>query len=129
MLWACDDCLRMLPHTAFDNHRIFGLGYRKPVPDSPIVTKFTSWEPASTGQDPTADEAWRQRHHLGIESEIEVLQRRYRIAITQIHNNERWDQRQLRSRLAWFQECGIAAFEEMTFEDFVELSKEQEVDC
>ncbi|CAI7676403.1 unnamed protein product [Penicillium manginii] len=84
MLWACSDCLHMLPHTAFDDHHIFGLGYRKPIPDSPMVTNFTSWEPASTGRDLTADEAWRQRHSPGIENEIKAIKKRYRIAITYV---------------------------------------------
>ncbi|KAK8050962.1 hypothetical protein PG993_002347 [Apiospora rasikravindrae] len=35
MRWACTSCLRLLPHTAFGNHFILGLGYRKPEPGSP----------------------------------------------------------------------------------------------
>ncbi|KAK6528986.1 hypothetical protein TWF694_004210 [Orbilia ellipsospora] len=45
--WACTNCLRLLPHTAFDNHSILGLAYRKPVPGTPACTNFvTSWTPS-----------------------------------------------------------------------------------
>ncbi|OJD14449.1 hypothetical protein AJ78_05217 [Emergomyces pasteurianus Ep9510] len=122
MLWACGDCLRLLPHTAFDNHRIFGLGYRKPIPGSPMVTRFTSWQPASIGRGLTTDEAWRLRHP-GIENEIEVLQKKYRIAINNIDKYLNREQRQ--ARLAQFQECGMTAFAEMSVEDFDDLSKDE----
>ncbi|KAJ5756517.1 hypothetical protein N7533_006060 [Penicillium manginii] len=125
MLWACSDCLHMLPHTAFDDHHIFGLGYRKPIPDSPMVTNFTSWEPASTGRDLTADEAWRQRHSPGIENEIKAIKKRYRIAITVLNNPMSWN---LRERFDRFQESGMAAFEDMAFEDFLQLSPDQKID-
>jgi hypothetical protein len=115
----------MLPHTAFDDHHIFGLGYRKPIPDSPMVTNFTSWEPASTGRDLTADEAWRQRHSPGIENEIKAIKKRYRIAITVLNNPMSWN---LRERFDRFQESGMAAFEDMAFENFLQLSPDQKID-
>ncbi|KAK7928892.1 hypothetical protein PG985_005890 [Apiospora marii] len=44
MRWACTSCLRLLPHTAFGNHFILGLGYRKPEPGSPAAEPVSSWE-------------------------------------------------------------------------------------
>ncbi|KAK8029340.1 hypothetical protein PG991_006396 [Apiospora marii] len=46
MRWACTSCLRLLPHTAFGNHFILGLGYRKPEPGSPAAEPVSSWEPS-----------------------------------------------------------------------------------
>ncbi|KAK8092411.1 uncharacterized protein PG998_014896 [Apiospora kogelbergensis] len=46
MRWACTDCLRLLPHTAFGNHALLGLGYRKPEPRSPAAAPVSSWEPS-----------------------------------------------------------------------------------
>ncbi|KAK7957250.1 uncharacterized protein PG986_006472 [Apiospora aurea] len=47
MRWACTSCLRLLPHAAFGNHFILGLGYRKPEPGSPAAEPVSSWEPSS----------------------------------------------------------------------------------
>ncbi|CAH0022598.1 unnamed protein product [Clonostachys rhizophaga] len=44
--WACAFCLRLLPHTHFDNHSLLRRRYRKPEPGSE-VTPLTSWQPGS----------------------------------------------------------------------------------
>ncbi|KAK8091268.1 hypothetical protein PG994_000773 [Apiospora phragmitis] len=46
MRWACTSCLRLLPHTAFGNHFLLGLGYRKPAPGSPAADPVSSWAPS-----------------------------------------------------------------------------------
>ncbi|CAG9983371.1 unnamed protein product [Clonostachys byssicola] len=47
--WACAACLRLLPHSHFDNHSLLRRRNRKPLPDSPEATPLTSWQPG-TGQ-------------------------------------------------------------------------------
>ncbi|KAJ5773948.1 hypothetical protein N7457_008844 [Penicillium paradoxum] len=127
MLWACSDCLRMLPHTAFDNHRILGLGYRKPVPGSSAVTKFTTWQPGTAGRDSATEYVWRERHNPGFEDEIQAVQKRYRVAITHLQSRRRLNEDST-PRLERFQECGMAAFEHMTLEEFVQLLDDEESD-
>lgn len=46
MRFTCCLCLRLLPHTSFDQRRILGLPYRKPYPESPLVSMSTIWEPS-----------------------------------------------------------------------------------
>lgn len=46
MQFACCGCLRLLPHTSFDQRYILGVPYRKPYPGSPSANMSTIWEPS-----------------------------------------------------------------------------------
>ncbi|VUC25571.1 unnamed protein product [Clonostachys rosea] len=48
--WACTSCLRLLPHTDFDNHSILGRAYRKPPFRSAAANLTTSWLPSLRGK-------------------------------------------------------------------------------
>ncbi|VUC24166.1 unnamed protein product [Clonostachys rosea] len=55
MRWACTGCLRLLPHTSFDNHSLLRLGYRKPAAGSPAADPITNWG--------AARKLWGRRFH------------------------------------------------------------------
>ncbi|CAG9956469.1 unnamed protein product [Clonostachys rosea f. rosea IK726] len=79
--WACTGCLRLLPHTSFDNHSLMRLGYRKPAAGSRAADPSTDWGAARKRwgrrfhqpkddaseqplQDGDADERWGSKRHL-----------------------------------------------------------------
>ncbi|KAK6819427.1 hypothetical protein PG987_015910 [Apiospora arundinis] len=77
MRWACTACLRLLPHTAFGNHFLLGLGYRKPEPDSPAAAEQTvsSWEPSRDARYWQALKRYKQRPDVVFEQKR--LRRQY----------------------------------------------------
>jgi hypothetical protein len=118
MRWACSGCLRLLPHTAFDNRSLLRLRYRKPIPGSPAATLITSWNPSGRfGRRRRKGEPYHE--YLPEEKQI---RRRYKLATSYGPR----DSNGLPQRLANFQECGMSRFEEMTLSEFIELSEEQE---
>ncbi|KAK8869017.1 hypothetical protein PGQ11_007595 [Apiospora arundinis] len=82
MRWACTACLRLLPHTAFGNHFLLGLGYRKPEPGSPAAAEQTvsSWEPSRDARYWQALKRYKQRADVVFEQKR--LRRQYSGAST-----------------------------------------------
>ncbi|KAK8059194.1 hypothetical protein PG996_009124 [Apiospora saccharicola] len=74
MRWACTNCLRLLPHTAFGNHFILGLGYRKPEPGSPAAEPVSSWEPSRDVRYWQSLKQYKQRPDLVFEQKRQRLQ-------------------------------------------------------
>ncbi|KAM5349028.1 hypothetical protein ACJ41O_008851 [Fusarium nematophilum] len=74
--WACTSCLRLLPHTHFDNHSILRLGYRKPFPTSPVAKALTTWEPAVYAPHSSRKAEWhRRRRRQEAAADADVRQR------------------------------------------------------
>ncbi|CAH0046804.1 unnamed protein product [Clonostachys solani] len=48
--WACTSCLKLLPHSHFDNHSLLRLRNRKPSPEWPTAGLTTSWVPSLHGR-------------------------------------------------------------------------------
>ncbi|CAH0045315.1 unnamed protein product [Clonostachys solani] len=48
--WACTSCMRLLPHTYFENHAIQRFRYRKPIPGTPAVEAATKWRISLRGK-------------------------------------------------------------------------------
>lgn len=48
--WACTSCLKLLPHSRFDNRSLLRLRYRKPPPEWPAASLTTSWVPSLHGR-------------------------------------------------------------------------------
>ncbi|KAJ5595507.1 uncharacterized protein N7459_001715 [Penicillium hispanicum] len=119
MRWACTGCLRLLPHTAFDNHSLLRLRYRKPIPGSPAADLHTSWEPTRRGV------PWPSRHRRRQEpfertAEEKKIRRRYGIAVSYSWNRPRYLDAP-DNKLTDFQELGMEAFAGMTHREYVEL--------
>ncbi|CAH0033979.1 unnamed protein product [Clonostachys rhizophaga] len=49
--WACTSCLKLLPHSHFDNRSLLRLRNRKPSPEWPAASLTTSWVPSLHGRD------------------------------------------------------------------------------
>ncbi|CAH0058678.1 unnamed protein product [Clonostachys solani] len=49
--WACTSCLKLLPHTRFNNHSILGLATRKPYEEWGTTVGTSSWVPSLHGTD------------------------------------------------------------------------------
>lgn len=123
MRWACTGCLRLLPHSAFDNHYLLRLRYRKPIPGSPASRLYTSWKPPRTGRANKTQK--QQRKPLKLTPEEREIRKRYGIATT--HNyNRRKSSQDPGERLATFQDCGMEMFTNMTLPEFIALAPEEE---
>lgn len=48
--WACTSCMRLLPHTYFENHAILRFGYRKPIPGTPAAETANKWRISLRGK-------------------------------------------------------------------------------
>ncbi|KAL3493970.1 hypothetical protein BJX62DRAFT_234826 [Aspergillus germanicus] len=149
--WACTSCLRLRPHYAFTNQSLLRLAYRKP-PAGPKGWAVTSWEP--TGKRRREKTAQKKKKKKGKDKDEDdkdaILD--FRLVAEDLnlelsahpHSDE---ERQLRkrtgilmsgnwgisrandnlaTRLARFQDSGMASFAEMTLSQFSELSEEEE---
>ena len=122
--WACSICLHMLPHTAFDNHYILRLQYRKPLPRSAAASPYTSWEPTREGKS-------RKQYHLhkqqsNSRDEDREIRRRYYLASrcnTLIPNH---DVRDRGARLASFQDSGMITFQGLSLDEYCSITQEEE---
>ncbi len=43
ILYACTNCLKLIPHTRFDNHALLRLRFRKPPPESKAGQQLCGW--------------------------------------------------------------------------------------
>ena len=118
MRWACCRCMRLLPHTSFDNHAILQLAYRKPLADSPSVPRpLTSWEP-------TPARSWKrdnedERDDRAPKTGLGRL--RYHLCITRGAGPDGGNSMSSAERLEQYVICGMTEFENMTLEEFVNL--------
>ncbi|CAL5872592.1 uncharacterized protein PFLUO_LOCUS6857 [Penicillium psychrofluorescens] len=122
MRWACAECLRLLPHTAFEDPWLLRLCYRKPIPGSPADLRTTSWNRSGKvarsrfpRRDASEEKRLRRRHNLALS---------YDQAARIIRVDKNGDA--LEQRLAELQKCGMAEFENMTLAEFLELDSSQE---
>lgn len=98
MRWACTSCLRLLPHTAFGNHFILGLGYRKPEPGSPAAEPTSCWEPSRDAR------YWQSLKHYKQRPDVIFEQKRLRLQYSGASTGNYW--RYATARDA--KDCGIA---------------------
>ncbi|KAJ5180068.1 hypothetical protein N7492_003278 [Penicillium capsulatum] len=117
MRWACTNCLHLLPSTAFDQHSLLRLCYRKPIPGSPASRLYTSWEPSRIGRANPIQNA--RRKHLQTIAEKKI-RKRYDIALTYNHKRPKNSQEPA-ERLLSFQENGLEVFANMTISEFADL--------
>jgi hypothetical protein len=120
MHWACGVCLKLLPHTAFNLHYILRLQYRKPLPGSPAAESYTSWEP-------TRDVRYRKRvqeqqHGL---NEYRQIRRRYDLSCKS-NDLQEGQTRDLRERLAAFQNSGMVTFQGFSLEEYSSITQQEE---
>lgn len=123
MRWACSMCLEMLPHKAFNNHYLLRLQYRKPIPGSPAVVSYTSWEP-------TRD---RKLHNLYnfqgrprmSKNDDRKIRHRYNLSCK---GNRIPSQtpRDMRARLIQFQDSGMITFQGYTLDEYLCITQEEE---
>ncbi|KAJ5213833.1 hypothetical protein N7449_001002 [Penicillium cf. viridicatum] len=122
--WACSICLHMLPHTAFDNHYILRLQYRKPLPGSAAASPYTSWEPTREGKS-------RKQYHLhkqqsNSRDEDRKIRRRYDLAskCNTLRPNHPVHDRG--ARLARFQDSGMITFQGFSLDEYCSITQEEE---
>ncbi|TVY47434.1 hypothetical protein LOCC1_G003054 [Lachnellula occidentalis] len=86
--YACTSCLKILPHTKFDNHALLRLRFRKPPPESRAGKQLCSWtsgDAKAQGLKRQADlkndtfENWMLREHPLIFSPTPELRESYSI--------------------------------------------------
>ncbi|TVY15804.1 hypothetical protein LARI1_G006330 [Lachnellula arida] len=86
--YACTRCLKILPHTKFDNHALLRLRFRKPPPESRAGKQLCSWtsgDAKAQGLKRQADlknntfENWMSREHPLIFSPTPELRESYKI--------------------------------------------------
>ncbi|KAJ6124444.1 hypothetical protein N7471_011761 [Penicillium samsonianum] len=124
MRWACSICLQMLPHTAFDNHYILRLQYRKPLPGSPAASVYTSWEPTRDGKP-------RKPYHLhkqqsNSRDEDQKIRRRYGLASKCNTLRPNHPVRNRGARLASFQDSGMITFQGFSLDEYCSITEEEE---
>lgn len=117
MRWACPGCLRLLPHTMFDNHSLLRFAYRKPLPDHPAANMPTIWEPTGFGR--------RKGRHRPQNAPSKEDRHKYNIVLSCRCYREQ-NMTQLHKRLEIFQEQGFESFHNMTLTDFTDLTNGQE---
>ncbi|KAJ5708567.1 hypothetical protein N7488_008368 [Penicillium malachiteum] len=126
MRWACCSCLRLLPHGSFDNHALLRLRFRKPIPGSPAAYPVASWGILPQSRGMTREQ--RAKHI----AEGKVIRRRYATAVTRNWGHTRM---RLMSNVAEeqylkvfedLQDMDWPIFQEMTFEEYRELSFDAE---
>ncbi|KAJ5787812.1 hypothetical protein N7457_002802 [Penicillium paradoxum] len=123
MRWTCSVCLRMLPHQAFNNHYLLRLQYRKPIPGSSAANSYTSWE--STG--------YRKLHNrYDLHKQLQVfkekdrkIRRRYDLS-SKSNRMPLHGTRDMRERLAGFQDSGMITFQGFTVDEYVCITAEEE---
>jgi hypothetical protein len=125
MRWACTSCLRLRPHTSFDNHSLLRLRYRKPIRGSPAAAMMTSWEPSGDGATRKAQQ--RQRRDTAIQCEERKLRRQYGISVTRNWGIDKRSQN-AKTRLAAFQDAGMDLFSSLTISEFRQLTDSEEVE-
>ncbi|KAK3381040.1 hypothetical protein B0H63DRAFT_560815 [Podospora didyma] len=71
--YACCGCMKLLPHTMFDNHNILRLHLRKPPPSSDEATKKAEWTLSGkvpsqnlSPDDRAALKAWGLQYHRAV---------------------------------------------------------------
>ncbi|OQE25716.1 hypothetical protein PENFLA_c008G01023 [Penicillium flavigenum] len=124
MRWACSICLKMLPHTAFDNHYILRLQYRKPLPGSPAARSYMSWEP-------TRDGKLRRPYHIhkqqfNSKDEDRKIRRRYGLASRCNTLRPNHPVRDRGARLASFQDSGMITFQGFSLDEYCSITQEEE---
>ncbi|KAJ5866862.1 hypothetical protein N7534_001415 [Penicillium rubens] len=93
----------MLPHTAFDNHYIMRLQYRKPLPGSPAAKSYTSWESTRDGK----------------------LRRPYRIHKQQFNSTD--EDRKIRRRYGLASRySGMITFQGFSLDEYCSITQEEE---
>ncbi|KAJ5171063.1 uncharacterized protein N7500_003846 [Penicillium coprophilum] len=122
MRWACSLCLQMLPNTAFNNHSILRLQYRKPLPGSPAASSYTSWEPTRNWKLRKPYRLYKQQSDS--RDEDRKIRRRYDLASK--CNTLRSNNRDRGARLASFQDSGIITFQGFTLDEYCCITQEEE---
>ncbi|KOS43848.1 hypothetical protein ACN38_g5256 [Penicillium nordicum] len=122
--WACSICLHMLPHTAFDNHYILRLQYRKPLRGSAAASSYTSWEPTREGK-------LREQYHLhkqqsNSRDEDRKIRRRYDLASKCNTLRPNHPVRDRGARLASFQDSGMITFQGFSLNEYCSITQEEE---
>lgn len=120
--FACSGCLRLLPHTSFNNHQILGLGYKKPISDWTDSQTYTSWEPVVYGKH------WGKKYWTKKQPRTEEEQKthdRYQLACKRNDGLNRLHDTQS-VRLEWYKRCGMGIFQRMDRAEFECLPLELE---
>jgi hypothetical protein len=124
MRWACSICLKLLPQTAYDNHYLLRLQYRKPLPGSSAANPFTSWEPTKDGKLSIS-----QLQHMQQPDRKEVdrkIRRRYDLAVKKDRWGPNMPPRDLCARLKTFQDSGMITFQGLNQDQYWETTEEEE---
>ena len=120
MRWACSGCLRLLPHTSFDNHSLLRLRYRKPIPGSPAADLYTSWEPTRK----TLRKDRQKQQTLERRREEKRLRTKYGIAVSYSWNRPKHLDVP-GNQLIDFQEYGMESFQKMTQAEYIGLNNDE----
>ncbi|KAJ5365602.1 hypothetical protein N7517_008488 [Penicillium concentricum] len=120
MRWACSICLQMLPHTAFDNHSILRLQYRKPLPGSPAASAYTSWEPTRNWK------PHKPKQQSDSRDENKKIRRRYDLASKCNTLRSNHPVRDRGARLASFQDSGMITFQGFNLDEYCSITQEEE---
>ncbi|KAK6082778.1 hypothetical protein SCUP234_04102 [Seiridium cupressi] len=121
MRWACTHCMRLLPHSNFDNHSLLRLGSRKPSPSSPAALPHTSWEPNGRIASKAMQESRRAVRLAGLKK----LRRQYDVAVT-LNWSHAGETQSAWDRLRDFQDAGLDAFKDMSTSEFKYLNSFKE---
>ncbi|KAJ4408015.1 hypothetical protein N0V85_004295 [Neurospora sp. IMI 360204] len=81
--YACGGCLKLLPHTMFDNHNILRLDLRKPPPGSKEANRLAEWWYLDGWDDRIRARIIQHRVHTRARDELESLahvRRRHHVA-------------------------------------------------
>ncbi|CAG8890396.1 unnamed protein product [Penicillium egyptiacum] len=126
MRWACSICLQMLPHTAFDNHYILRLQYRKPLPGSPAASSYTSWEPTRDGKLRKPYHPHKQQFNSKDEDEDQKIRHRYNLASRCNTLRSNHPVRDRGARLASFEDSGMITFQGLSLDEYCSITQEEE---
>ncbi|KAL0469285.1 hypothetical protein QR685DRAFT_282817 [Neurospora intermedia] len=80
--YACGGCLKLLPHTRFDNHNILRLDLRKPPPGSREANRLAEWWFIDRWDDSVRARIFQHRIHIRARDEsLADVRKRYHEAI------------------------------------------------
>ncbi|KAJ4353097.1 hypothetical protein N0V85_009605, partial [Neurospora sp. IMI 360204] len=71
--YACGGCLKLLPHTRFDNHNILRLDLRKPPPGSKEANRLADWWYLDGWDDGVRARIIQHRVYIRVRDELESL--------------------------------------------------------
>ncbi|KAK8058037.1 hypothetical protein PG994_008485 [Apiospora phragmitis] len=127
MRWTCAGCMRLLPDSAFDNHSLLRLGYRKPTPGTPSSRAVSSWEPSANNSLLRNHRKWKSQNRESLRAQEKRVRKQYGLAHTWNWGIRR-DELDPLERLMLLQDAGLTEFAHCGLGDFQGMGRREECD-